>query len=376
MVTNVSVTIATSALFEQTTGMISDSVQLNHSLELRQTPHIRKRNERYPPNFNVDGRGVWGYDYVGETLIELFGNLTNNWLYSAVIEATLNGSEPQWSADGWSFIPVDLSELHGHKTSDNTKSLSTYGSLINVTLTTPAIRGRVECHQLEEIRNGSTTWVSNSTRVDSETNKTEPYIYPNLQAFGSLLTPDAKYLSCCTNNTDKSRNASTLAPMAIGFWTQQLGNASQYISGTTNNFTVKYIYGDATKPASDMSNAQVYFGEIPEIQAVRCMPVFETSEAEVVVDQQARKVLSYRLLEDPRVDDSAWTDAFVFHEPTDLEDPVLKQELKVSGDYCKNESASSVCYRYAMQNLTTRYDSYFTVDRILLISDTATVTYS
>lgn len=352
--TDPSVVIATSALFEQGTGVVFDSVQVNKTLELRQTPHIRMMSEYYPPQFNDNGRGAFGYDYVAETLQELFGNLTNNWMYSAVIEATLNGSEPNWSADGWSFVPWDLSTFTGHNSSSDEKTLEVFGSLVNVTLTTPALRGRVECHQPEEIRNGSTNWNTNSTRIDPETNKTVQQNMPNYVMLGTTLAPDAMYLKCCTNNTDPSRKRTDLAPLAIGYWTQDSANTSQYITGALNNFTVKWIHGDGANIPSDMPESDLYFGKIPKIQAVKCMPFFETSEAEIVVDKEFGKVLSYRILEDATVDNSAWTDNFVFHEPTDRNDPVFKQQVKLTKEACEKQNYTTDCYPEAMQNLTTR----------------------
>ncbi|KAF1965119.1 hypothetical protein BU23DRAFT_629080 [Bimuria novae-zelandiae CBS 107.79] len=333
-------TIATSALFEQTTGVINDSVQLNKSLELRQTPHIWMMNESYPPTF-TGAKGAYGYQYVGNTLIEVFSNLTNNWLYSAVIEATLNGSEPSWSADGWSFVPVNLSELNGHKTFSDANAPGASGSLINITLTSPAIRGRVECYQPEEVRNGGTTWNTNTTSVDPNTNKTVNINYPNYSMFGASLAPDAKSLSCCTNNTNPSRKLAEMAPLAIGFWTQDLGNSTQSVTGSNNNLTVKWIYGDGSN-LGGFEQSQIYFRKIPKIQAVKCMPIFETSEAEIVVNKQTGRVLSHRILNDPRTDDSAWSDSFVFHEPTDPNDPGFKKEVEESHKHYGNMFISSL----------------------------------
>ena len=315
-------------------------------------------SEFYPPRFNDgDGRGVYGYAYVEDTLEELFGNLTNNWMYSAVIEATLNGSEPNWSADGWSFVPLNLSGLGAHQSSSDDKTLEVYGSLVNVTLTTPALRGRVECHQPEEIRNGSTSWNTNSTLTDYKTNKTSPQNIPNSAMLGTTLAPDGMNIKCCTNNTNPSRGRTEMAPLAIGYWTQDFANASQYITGTLNNFTVKWIHGDGANVPTDMPESELYFSKIPKIQAVKCMPIFESSEAEIVVDKEDGKVLSYRILKEPTVDDSAWTDNFVFHKPTDPNDPVLQQELKSDTADCERKNLSDCSRPSARQNLTTRYDN-------------------
>jgi hypothetical protein len=293
--------------------------------------------------------------YVGTTLADLFGNLTNNWLYTGVIQATLNGSEPNWSKDGWSFVPLDLSDLKHRKTTTNGSEFEAsdaYGSLINVTLTTPAIRGRVECYQPEEIRNGSTNWNSNSTWTDFETNKTKEINAPKSIMLGGPIVPDSRSLSCCFNHTDTSLNSSISQPLAIGFWTQDLANTSEYVSAALNNFTVRWITGDGPAQDSSMSSPDsIYFPEIPRIQAVKCMPVFEKAEADVVVDKQSGRVLSYDIVGDPIPDDSAWSESFVIHDLSDPDDPAVKKEIKDTSDLCDPRSP---CPSQVMQNLTTR----------------------
>lgn len=348
------VTIATSALFEQTTGVINDAVELNRSLELRQVPYLRMVNESYPPAYGGP-RGAYGYDYVGTVLEDLFGNLTNNWLYSGVIQATLNGSEPNWSKDGWSFVPVDLSELKNRQTTNsdtNTNQSDAYGALINITMTTPAIRGRVECYQPEEIRNGSTNWIYNTTWTDQETNKTKKVNIPATGMFGGPTLPDSRYVSCCYNHTDSSLNNSVPQPLALGFWTQDFGNTSEYVSAALNNFTVKWITGDGASQDGLMSNQEtLYFPNIPKIQAVKCTPVFETAEADIVVDKQGGRILSYHILGEPTPDDGAWSDAFVLHDLSDPNDPAVKKEIKDTSELCDPDLD---CPSMVMQNLTTR----------------------
>ncbi|KAJ4294300.1 hypothetical protein N0V90_007990 [Kalmusia sp. IMI 367209] len=348
--------IATSALFEQTTGIINDAVQLNRSLELRQLPHLRMMSTAYPPEF-TGFNDVYGYDYVGATLNELFGNLTNNWLYSGVIQTTLNGSEPSWSKDGWSFVPIDLSGLDNKQKISNTIQsdlLEAYGSLVNVTLTSPAIRGRVECSPAE-IANTS-VWISNTTFTNYDTNKTMKGWIPEYEMLGGPLAPDAQYLSCCFNYSDPSRAGNVPNPLAIGFWTQDFANSSEYISSTLNNFTVKWIYGDGADrnriqgPASIQQS--LYFPELPKIQALKCMPIFETSEAEIVVDKQTGRILKYHILKEPSPDNGAWSDAFIFHDVPDPDDPEFKKTVT------STKSLDEV-QRYAPQNLTTSYGNLF-----------------
>ncbi|KAL5393093.1 hypothetical protein PMIN06_001716 [Paraphaeosphaeria minitans] len=352
-------TIATSALFEQTTGVINDAVKLNRSLELRQIPYLRMVNETYPPTYG-GSRGAYGYPYVGTVLEDLFGNLTNNWLYSGVIQATMNGSEPKWSKDGWSFVPVDLSDLKNRQTatSDTDSDQSdAYGAPINITMTTPAIRGRVECYQPEEIRNGSTNWNYNTTWTDPDTNQTKKVNMPATSMFGGPTLPDSRYVSCCYNHTDSSLNGSAPLPLALGYWTQDFANTSEYVSASLNNFTVKWVAGDGASLDGLMSDQEtLYFPNIPNIQAVKCMPVFEKAEADIVVDKQGGSVLSYHILGEPTPDDGAWTDAFVLHALSDPNDPAVKKEIKDTSNLCDPDFP---CLPMVMQNITTSYGNLF-----------------
>lgn len=343
----------TSALFEQTSGVINDAVEINRSLELRQVPYLGMVNETYPPTYG-GWREAYGYDYVGTVLVDLFGNLTNNWLYSGVIQATLNGSEPSWSKDGWSFIPVNVSEVKNRQeTSDGTPSQSNeLGALINITLTTPAIRGRVECYQPEEIRNSSTNWNANGTWTDPDTNKTEEANGIANRMLGGPALPNSRDVLCCYNNTNP-HNGTVAQPLASGYWTQAFGNVSEYVSASLNNFTARWITGNGAPLGGVMiENAEINFPKIPKFQAVKCMPIFETAEAEIMVDKQGGHVLSYRMLGEPTPDDGAWSDAFVLHDVSDPNDLVVKKEISDTSQPCDSDLD---CPRpMIMQNITTR----------------------
>lgn len=254
------VIIALSALFQQDVGYITDVVNLDRTLELRQTPHIRQVNTYYPPNFNTSDVDT-DRPYVGDIIEGLFTNLTTNWMYTAEIQLTMKGPEPSWSKDGWSFVPVDLTQLGDAKAvEDNTRLGQNLGnaqsSAINVTLTTPAIRARVECTRNDDIDDINTWGTTSGEKVKRGAappglnlpihNGTGHTVLSNLMFPSNVnytpLTPDGKYITCCTNQTEPSRVEDYTAPITIGYWTSYFRNTSQHIdspTGTNGNFSVK-----------------------------------------------------------------------------------------------------------------------------------------
>jgi hypothetical protein len=354
-----------SALFELNTGLVDSQLTLNRSLELRQTPHLRLQSENYPPSFE-GSRNAYGFSYVADTLEELFTNLTTNWMYSAVIEATLDGSEPPWSKDGWSFVPVDLSPLEDLKetyhNNAETDAIFTKYSAVNITMSTPAIRARLECTPSDDVTD-TTWWLSPYNYTDFRTNESKTvnnakYIWsfelPTIN-YSTPLAPDAQIVQCCFNQTDPTRIKEWSMPLALGYWTTNYGRryGEQSVTGDNGNFTVKWLYGEGGFPEyTGGSLPPIMFPSIPKLQSLNCMPIMETSEAKVTVDKQTRLVQSYKILTDPIADESAWSDSFVFHDVNNPDDPAFKAEL-ASSPTSEFEEDSPV---YARQNMTTRYD--------------------
>ena len=376
------VIISMSALFELNTGLIDSHVTLNRSLELRNTPHVRLQSETYPPNFH-SSRRVFGFDYVSSTLEELFTNLTTNWMYSAVIEATLDGSQPPWSKDGWSFVPIDLSNLENmketyHNNDPKTNAVFTNYSPVNVTMSTPAIRARLECSPTADVLN-TTWWLEPNNYTDSRTNKSKvvnnvKYVWgftlPTVN-YSTPLAPDAQTIQCCFNQTDPSRVKDWSMPLAVGYWTVNYGEGNS-VTGDNGNFTVKWVFGEGGFPDYYSSSLPpIMFPSAPKLQSLNCMPIMETSEAEITVDKQTGRVQSYKILKDPAVDDSAWSDNFVFHTVNNPDDAAFKVDHNAwSDDFVfytvnnpddaafKAESSPDLefdDYVSARQNMTTRY---------------------
>jgi hypothetical protein len=94
----------------------------------------------------------------------------------------------------------------------------------------------------------------------------------------------------------------------------------------------------------------------------------ETSEAEVVLDKETSRVLSYQLLREPAPDDSPWSDSFVMHNLTEPIDAATQKTIANITKY--SSSLPSI-----PQNSTTSYGVLF-LNSLLRASRLKTLQFS
>ena len=352
-------TVSMSALWQRADGSRPGSMNLARSFEPRSEPHMY---------FFVTGTAMGEGDPTGQTtLASFYGNLSTNWLYSATLELTYNGSEPGWSRDGWSFVPLDLSPimdsaLYKNTPSDDTATTATNTANIkraNVTVTTPAIRGVLDCTELQT-ENNISSW---STHWDL-TNRSMWNVSHNPKVLDrgyeinwSLdLGPDVGFdtapilshevtLLCCANTSSSS------SPSAIGYWSNNYTPDQQYDFEPNwqypRNFTMKWITGTPA-PGHYLMN-QTYsedwvgeyvdfrhliFPEPPQLSALNCRPRIENSTATVTVDMSTGRVWNYTILTTPTTTKHPWTDVYDQHTytgpETNITDGTFGTQLTVS----------------------------------------------
>ncbi|KAK0610239.1 hypothetical protein DIS24_g12137 [Lasiodiplodia hormozganensis] len=268
-----------------------------------------------------------------QILKNMYRDFATNWMYSATIQLTLNGSEPAWSLDGWSFLPIDLSKISN--SSIHHKGNQTAAEMSSVSTTTSALRGRLECSPYENLDNVS-TWLttydlSNSSAWNASTFPVDWTIGYELGVNGNATTPDdpvynmfndtyllwdASRVSCCTNGTNDAERAS-----AFGYWTPYYpDDISLDLKLNPNsypmNFTTKWIYGHAASgfQKNGSETERFIFREVPSAQALHCAPIIETASANVVVNEQTGEVQSYSILDEPKSSDDAWRDVYLMHQ--------------------------------------------------------------
>jgi hypothetical protein len=92
-----------------------------------------------------------GVEYPGAVLENAFNTPSTEWMYTAIVQLALNGSPPAWTMDDWSFVPLDISTISNGSSMQNighisaSEQLGSASSSANISVVTPAVRGRLEC---------------------------------------------------------------------------------------------------------------------------------------------------------------------------------------------------------------------------------------
>jgi hypothetical protein len=322
-----------SALFERQNSVLSHSIQALRFVEPRQIPHVT--SDAYNAALSRgEEAGINGVP--GRILKNLFTNAQSNWMYSATIQLTLDGAEPPWSKDRWSFLPVSLAPLPDSSNASQIQNLGastaeTSGLLTstNFTFSTTATRARLECEAIPDIANTS-TWLE-EVQYQKFRNSTRDGLTPTLTAYDpthnmfgynytSLLTHPGR-LACCLNQSLENQTQ----PLAIGYWSstgdvQYWPNANK---AWPMNVTVKWLRGLAMpwpseinylqKKNSTLPYSRSLFGftKVPSLQALNCRPVIESVAADVTIDYTSGVVQDFTLLGKPQPELQAWSDPFV-----------------------------------------------------------------
>jgi len=345
------VTTSMSALFDRGPGVVSRPITFNRSIEIRDIPFVFPTQQAlYPDTSN---------DYTAVVLQGLFSNMSTHWMYTATIQLALNGSQPAWSQDGWSFVPVGMDNLNSldlpHDLVDS--DLSVGGAPSNVSFTTPAIRGRIECseyplHALTNISNwltpqdlsNHTTWnTSTIPRDDQESYLQSGYrlgttgVYANQP---SVITPFDQYdytveascpgcttvfvnpssIVCCANGTSSDWDGS----VAVGYWSPQTNPATWTTRNWGQNFTAKWIYGNAVtgiknniyRATQNELDIDMLFPTPPSLSMLNCKPVVESADADITVNPANGKIQSFNITSKPKVLTDAFSDNFLPHNKT------------------------------------------------------------
>lgn len=195
--------------------------------------------------------GLWAGRNEISIIADLYTNLSTNWLYSAALELTMNGSQPPWSRDGWSFVPFQLGQCENNSLiQDAIKSSG--GPTTNTSVTTPAIRGRIDCSPFANLDNTSAwlaTWnLGNSSEWNSTsvphniTTASEPGFrdsegYMSAHFFNTVFLADGSRPVCCGNGTDWPPKSSV-----FGNW-YPFETDENYVIRQPFNFAVKWVYG-------------------------------------------------------------------------------------------------------------------------------------
>lgn len=348
-----------SSLWTREVGVIPLVVDVPRQLELRKVPQISAGTQQFTSGAGNPNRKL---------LSDLFNNMRSSWIYGAAVQTSLNGSEPAWSSEGWSFVPYDLSMVSDMTPQNAGNDTLTQRYPTNATIDTSAIRARLECSPYEYLDlEDSNSWLTEYDLTNTTRWVREAWAIPMSRAFqlglprtfdtktvgvanvllylddqpdieGNYTTffANNKFLQCCENKTDGQ-----LASGSVGYWSPNLRNDSSYpeFSGIwPANFTVKWIHGQPVEGYCRNDTKiggcapSLLWAERPRMSALNCMPVVETADATVTVDAANGKVVDFVLHGEPQLDDYAWSDDFIQHK--------YNRSAIKTGDYSINITTS------------------------------------
>jgi hypothetical protein len=339
--TNGEVTISMAALFDQSSGILEQSISFNRTLELRRDPLFRNNNVTYDPHPpNSWHIGFRSSPYIGPILEDTFATSDTDWMYTALLQTALNGPEPPWSRDGWSFIPLDLYQLPKQTSmTEGTDVLSAgapeLGPVANFTVRTPAVRARLECNAFNEAQNAS-HWLDFHNATTYNISSYKSVYVPNTLMLGNntstWVTAQAIDVQCCFNSTRSPDLSEQETTVTLGYWTETFDIGDSEQKGTNGNLTIKWIHGTAGFAHLITEEPSMFFPEPPNIQALMCVPRIETAKAEVTVDSRNGHVQRFQILEPPNSDDvAAWSDEFQLRNCSEVDD-----KLKTNQVFCSD----------------------------------------
>ncbi|KAH7402793.1 hypothetical protein BKA66DRAFT_480935 [Pyrenochaeta sp. MPI-SDFR-AT-0127] len=326
--------ISMSALFERESDTLLNTMQVDRAIEPRQLPFLH--SDTFDDALLAFGRRK----LPGRIVANTFSHLQSNWMYSATIQLALDGTEPSWSKDGWSFTPASFRALPDAANStkiqnvgENVDEHGIFAPSVNITLETSAIRGRLECSPLDEDIANVSSWLetvrferfSNSTK-GPVTNSVGYDLTPNMFTHNSTspLTHPGR-LACCLNSSQSNEQGT----VAIGYWSTNNGKYYPHSSAPWPiNMTVKWIHGSASPWPADIeflkdkealsgytpNQSSFMFSKVPVLQAMNCEPIIERAEAKITVDFETGNIQSYSITSQPQPAPEAWSDPFVLRQ--------------------------------------------------------------
>jgi hypothetical protein len=267
-----------------------------------------------------------------------------DWLYNALDEIVLKRSTPAWTKDEWVFTPVDISfgdgldrdETSSARPGNRSQNEAEYvESSFNVSITTPAIRSRLEC---KPVTLPTTGWLDSIQDVfpdiidKSITGRVLPTNMSDGASFSAPIFSAPRLMACCVNGTSPGGQS------IVAYWSSNnaLYDKRPQIVAVENNvegfkevndwskqFAIKWIVGPTastsvrgTNPnyANDVAGyaneTALYFLEEPRVTALDCTPVIEQVNASITLARYTTQILEFELLGTPQPVYEAWEHAY------------------------------------------------------------------
>ncbi|KAL2061784.1 hypothetical protein VTL71DRAFT_7162 [Oculimacula yallundae] len=326
--------ISMSALWQREPVQLESLVEVSQPFQVRDVPFVYDKASYGKTQ-----------SYKGNILGTVFQSLQTNWMYSASLQISMNASQPSWSSEGWSFVPVSIPASSWEtRQNSNSSSDEPQARRAVATVRTPAIRGRLECSTIaKDLEDRFWLTEVNLTKKGyfNETLRPRPWkigyqlgcsfsdpeinFSPNMTANftdvggygncssdgGTTKILTAGIPTCCAQESEHQPDQASIgqwSPVDITLYPEGSKYASQ-----TDNFTVKWIYGPA--PVEYTMSSNIYplliWPEPPRLAMLNCAPFVESAEATVTVDLESGSIQKYSILNEPIRHVEAFSDDFV-----------------------------------------------------------------
>lgn len=310
--------ISMAAIWTREPGILIIDVDLVKQFDMRTVPHVFE-NALAPAHREVQ---LFAYPRITE---HLYGGsmYQTNWVYGSLAEIAFGASQPAWSKDGWSFAPVDLGAASKHVPKSSTgKSSQTgqlgFGMTTNVTFDSTGVRGRIECSPVDATWSRWMVEITDFSELEPLHNDSNTHL-PNITS-GFELLPEVRVRNFTKLPGDQPTT------VAIGQWLHSNYSSNDtrgnplYTTTNSPNFTILWIQAGAPYRfvpehwySAYESPPRLIFAKKPTVQAINCLPIFETANSRIKVNTQSNKVEDVALLETPKPAKDAWADGLTRH---------------------------------------------------------------
>jgi hypothetical protein len=310
--------ISMSALWSREMGNLDFDVPLTVQYELRSVPHV------FADVFYLlrSGESI-AYPRIAKYI---YGGTQyqTSWVYGSLAELAFGASSPAWSKDGWSFPPIDLSNISASIPERYKPASGGLSGSLNVSFVTQGLRGRLECSPAIDDPSRWVSQVTNFTdlvRYNKSMNDTRPMINKGFE-----FTPQVRVVNF-TAYTGVQPNAVTIGQWLHSNYSSlsKLGSPL-YNPENSENFTVlwtnssyPYRFDDYNPYLPHNTNEEfeepprLIFSERPQVQALTCRPIFETVKARIIIDAATGRLAQYELLGEASPAEHSWSHGFDRH---------------------------------------------------------------
>ena len=302
-------TVAISGLWERNPAFQTQNVTVCRTAELRSVPAIfTVVAPPTPDDEAINSEGV---------LSNVFDNSLASWMFSSVNEGVYNSTPPPWTSQDWAFAPFNLTSVRATSDLRVQNSTSSFRPATNnVTVQTPSLRGRLECVPID--MSNTSAWLTALNLTDKiawngrnlTNNLTVGYEIKGFPAYDSTegSRPLFKISAAGYQMPSSESGTNTSEEAAIGYWTYSADDLHvsivvQWITG----YPIPYQFRSSI---SQNSQTRWIWTDIPNITALKCLPVFESTNARVNVDLATGAIQNYTIMNDPSPDLHAWSSRY------------------------------------------------------------------